>query len=114
MTATIPFSLARIGHAAFQGCGLFVVVVEPRAHDAGAVAGDAETDSEMEPLVECIAAANVGKIWAPDAVIARLAGPFKDFKCLADVPRGMRAAPDATTWPGVLLWQWWLRAQQIT
>ena len=51
---------------------------------------------------------NTIKIWAPDAVIAQLAGRFTDFDRFADVPRAFQAAPDATTWAGVQLWLWWL------
>ena len=50
----------------------------------------------------------IAKIWAPDEIIAQLDGPFKHFDCLGDLPREMRAAPDATSWAGVQLWQWWL------
>lgn len=46
-------------------------------------------------------------LWAPDAVVARLAGQYKDYTTFAEVPRSMRAAPDATTWAGVQLWLWW-------
>lgn len=50
---------------------------------------------------------NVVQIWATDDIIAALAGPFEAYASFADIPREMRAAPDATTWAGVQLWQWW-------
>ena len=49
----------------------------------------------------------VTKIWATDAIVNKLTGPFKGCTCLADVPRAMRVAPDATTWAAAELWLWW-------
>jgi hypothetical protein len=49
----------------------------------------------------------VTRVWAPDAVIALLTGPFTAYSTFAEVPRGMRAAPDAKTWAAVELWSWW-------
>ena len=48
------------------------------------------------------------RIWAPDHIVAQLTGRFNDCKRFADVPRALRAAPDAKTWAGVQLWLWWL------
>ena len=45
---------------------------------------------------------------AADDIIAALKGPFEPYTCFADVPRALRAAPDAKTWAGVQLWHWWL------
>ena len=50
----------------------------------------------------------VTQIWAPDHIVAQLTGRFNDFKRFADLPRALRAAPDATTWAGVQRWLWWL------
>lgn len=50
---------------------------------------------------------NVSRIWAPDHVINQLGGPFQKYATLAEVPRGMRAAPDATTWTAAQLYLWW-------
>ena len=50
----------------------------------------------------------IPKIWATDDVILQLKGPFEAYTRFSDVPRALRAAPDATTWAGVELWQWWL------
>ena len=49
----------------------------------------------------------VNKIWAPDSIIAELKGPFEQYKTFKQIPRKLRAAPDATTWSGVELWMWW-------
>ena len=49
------------------------------------------------------------KIWAPDSVVSQLTGLFAAYAKLADVPRHLRAAPDAKTWAGVQLWLWWLQ-----
>lgn len=38
----------------------------------------------------------------------RLKGPFEAYNQFKDVPRALRAAPDAKTWAGVQLWLWWL------
>ena len=48
------------------------------------------------------------KIWATDDVIMRLKGPFAAYDQFKDVPRALRAAPDAKTWADVQLWLWWL------
>lgn len=49
----------------------------------------------------------VTKIWAPDTVVNQLTGPFAEYSTLDEVPRAMRAAPDATSWAGVQLWLHW-------
>ena len=49
----------------------------------------------------------VTNIWATDDVIAGLKGWFGEYAKFKDVPRALRAAPDAT-WAGVQLWLWWL------
>ena len=48
------------------------------------------------------------KLWATADIIVQLNGPFAACTQFADVPDALRAAPDATTWAGVQLWQWWL------
>ena len=48
------------------------------------------------------------KIWATDAIILTLKGRFAAYDQFKDVPRALRAAPDAKTWAGVQLWCWWL------
>ena len=50
---------------------------------------------------------HVTRIWAPDAIVDQLTGPFAEYSTLASIPRAMRAAPDATTWTGVQLWLHW-------
>lgn len=50
----------------------------------------------------------VCKIWATDDVVVELKGLFAAHAKFADVPRALRAAPDAKTWAGVQLWLWWL------
>jgi hypothetical protein len=45
--------------------------------------------------------------WAPDAVIALLSGPFTGYSTFAEVPRGMRVAPNAKTGAAVQLCVWW-------
>jgi hypothetical protein len=51
--------------------------------------------------------AHTTRVWAPDSVIALLTGPFTPYLTFAEVPRDMRAAPDAKTWAAVQLWMWW-------
>ena len=50
---------------------------------------------------------HVARIWAPDAIVNELTGPFAEFSTFSSIPRTMRAAPDATTWAAVELWLWW-------
>ena len=93
---TIPSS---IGHGVFAKCSsLKVLMVQPAGGDAAAATAIVEATNDE--LVQA-------QIWATDDVIAKLAGPFDAYACFAEVPREMRAAPDATTWAGVQLWQWW-------
>ena len=64
---------------------------------------DPDTDEEEEePWLP-----GVTRVWAPDAVITLLTGPFTGYSTFAEVPLGMRAAPDAKTWAAVQLWVWW-------
>ena len=51
---------------------------------------------------------DAARIWAPDHIVAQLTGRFNDCNHFAQVPRALRAAPDAKTWAGVQLWLWWL------
>lgn len=52
-------------------------------------------------------AATVARVYADDAAVAALTGPYADYAALADVPRSLRAAPDASTWAAVQLHLWW-------
>jgi hypothetical protein len=119
---SIPNSVTRIGRYAFQRCSsCTTLLVQPA--DAGAAAAttwsalldistidddDADADAGDEeddatgPLLS-----GVTRVWAPDAVIALLTGPFTGYSTLAEMPRGLRAAPDAKTWAAVQLWRWW-------
>ena len=49
----------------------------------------------------------IARLWAPDCIIKQLTGPFAAYNKFADLPRAMRAAPDAKTWAAVEIWQWW-------
>ena len=69
---------------------------------------DEEEDEDENPKEHAQLLSDTTKIWAPDSIVVHLTGPFKDCKRFADVPRALRAAPDAKTWAGVQLWLWWL------
>ena len=64
---------------------------------------DAEVEAECQQLLT-----DETRIWAPDHIVAQLTGQFNACKLFADIPRALRAAPDAKTWAGVQLWLWWL------
>ena len=121
---TIPETVATIGSAVFGKChSLATLLVQPAASDVDAAnaasfwnkvfevpkEGDDFYDdvAEMNGEVQVTPLANVTRVWAPDAVIKLLTGPFKDCSTFSEVPRAMRAAPDATTWAAVQLWFWW-------
>jgi len=107
---TIPETVITIKATAFQGCNsLATLLVQPVAVDAGVATGDAPPNAN--PFSE-IPLANVTNIWAPDHVINQLTGPFNNYATLAEVPRKLRVAPDATTWTGVQLWLDWSDPQQ--
>mgnify|MGYP001592873597 FL=1 len=100
VTLTIPDSVTGIGESAFLGCSSLVTLLfQP------VVVGDTQPNArELNKILKGI---NVARIWASDHVINQLAGPFKDYATLAEVPRVMRAVPDATTWAAVQLYLWW-------
>lgn len=50
----------------------------------------------------------ITKIWASTALILELKGKYDTYNTFAEIPRPLKAAPDAKTWAGVQLWQWWL------
>ena len=79
--------------------------------DGGVVVavGDGDDCGAIMNVVNSIARGSAAstRVWASDAIISRMDGIFRQFQCFADLPRSMRAAPDATTWAGVQLWQWW-------
>ena len=120
----------------FEGCtALKVLMIQPRAIDNiisrstededGEDSGDS-SDEGMPCLGECtcfncpgytpaiVKAINGGhhaavtQIWATDDVIKALAGRFAGYNQFKDVPRALRAAPNAKTWASVQLWLWWL------
>jgi hypothetical protein len=100
-TLTIPDSVTSIGYRAFYRCGeLHTLLIQPAAAATG-------TDRANALELNKIPLANVTRIWAPDHVINRFTGPFTDYATLAEVPRAMRAVPDATTWAAVQLYLWW-------
>ena len=49
----------------------------------------------------------VQRVWANDGIIKRFQGDFAGANCFADLDADLKAAPGATTWAGVQLWQWW-------
>ena len=70
---------------------VFGELLEPQEGEGG------NTWAPMEQL---------SRVWAPNKIIRLLTGRFEDYTTFAALPRAMRAAPDATTWAGVQLWQW--------
>jgi hypothetical protein len=51
---------------------------------------------------------HVARVWAPDAIIAMLDGPFEAYSRYADLPPSLQAAPARIqSWAGVELWRWW-------
>ena len=112
-----PFS------GAFVGCtSLAVLMVQPTdANDDSDVAATADAATTTTAATTATGASAIIKafneqaqfravttIWATDDVIAGLKGPFEAYNQFKDVPRALRAAPDAKTWAGVQLWLWWL------
>ena len=107
--------------ARFEDCASLTVLALQPAHDAddaAALANHKGTSTSIStfPIIRAYncpsshnyAFAGVTRIWATDDVIAALTGRFEAYTQFRDVPRALRAAPDATTWAGVQLWLWWL------
>jgi hypothetical protein len=100
-TLTIPDSVTSIGYRAFYRCGeLPTLLIQPAAAATG-------TDRANARELNKIQLAQNALVWAPDHVINQLTGPFKNYATFAEVPRAMRAAPDATTWTAAQLWLDW-------
>ena len=105
VTLTIPDSVTSIGRSiggsAFGGCSsLATLLIQPAAAATG-------TDRANARELNKIQLAQNALVWAPDHVINQLTGPFKNYATFAEVPRAMRAAPDATTWTAAQLWLDW-------
>ena len=115
---TIPDSTISIGFEAFVGCDLLTTVLIRPTTTAEIYVGDFlewwgtvfelpqtnlhDWESYALPQFE-----KVTRISAPDAIVNQLNGRFAEYSTLAEVPRAMRAAPDATSWAGVKLWLHW-------
>ena len=117
ITTITTFGAMRIdtSRGAFEGCA--VPMVQPISTDDHADPAPATTTAavaatNMSAIVNAfngqLEFAAVTKIWATDDVIVSLKGQFAACTLFNDVPRELRAAPDATTWAGVQLWLWWL------
>ena len=104
-------------HGAFEGCpSVAVLLVQPNDPPDDADAATATTAAAATTSTSAIVKAfneqnqfpAVTQIWATDDVIEGLNGLFEAYNQFKDVPRALRAAPDAKTWAGVQLWLWWL------
>ena len=126
----IPASVTTLGtvdpddgvfYGAFEGCtSLAVLMVQPTIpNDDDAAAADAATSTtaaaattSTSTIIKAFNEQNqfpaVTKIWATDDVVKALKGRFEAYNQFKDVPRALRAAPDAKAWAGVQLWLWWL------
>ena len=82
--------------------------VDAAAVDAGTTAKTASTSAIVKAFNEQAQFAAVTKIWATDDIIKGLKGRVEAYNEFKDVPRALRAAPDAKTWAAVQLWLWWL------
>jgi hypothetical protein len=118
---SIPTSVTSIEPYAFEECNACTTLLVQPA-DAGAAAaanvwstmldmpakdsGNAERTSNSNVVVAPWLP-GVTRVWAPDAIIALLTGPFTASSTFGKVPRGMRAAPCAKMWAAVQLWVWW-------
>ena len=134
-SVVIPASVTSIGQDAFAVCNsMTTLLVRPGGADAAVGADDTsnsnawsrlfgscigiiynqnydieDSDDDEEVEGECgQILPDETRIWAPDHIVAQLTGRYNDCKRFADVPRALRAAPDAKTWAGVQLWLWWL------
>ena len=115
-------SVTSISKYAFTRCGAVAsLIIKP----AGVAGNDTEGDNansgpwgvlagnviEDDDMAEVDAPdsppTTIARLWAPDNIIKQLTGPFAAYNKFADLPRGMRAAPDAKTWAAVAMWQWW-------
>ena len=124
---TIPDTLATIGASVFNKCNvLSMMLVKPVAASNGGVVAENLWNKMFELPVEgdemfwegrgpggeffeeqAMPFEHVTRIWAPDAIVNELTGPFAAYSTFASIPRAMRAAPDAKTWASVQLWLWW-------
>eukprot|EP00729_Bicosta_minor_P004349 gene4349-biopygen1139 len=125
---TIPSSVTSIGGIALDGtfCTAFgncesltTLLVQPidvADGDAATNTAASAADDGAAPTTRAVAKAfndqdqfpAITKIWATTALILELKGKYEAYNTFAEIPRALKAAPDAKTWAGVQLWQWWL------
>ena len=114
-------AITTIDECAFTRCGAVALLIKP----AGDVTADAEEDDASSGPWSVLAGnvieddahaeaeapesppTTIARVWAPDAIIKQLTGPFAAYNTFKDLPRAMRVAPDAKTWAAVELWRWW-------
>ena len=124
-TLTISTSVAALDDQAFADCpSISIVLIKPNT-DGDDNGGDGNGDGDtaeaaaissafvvpaaiIAAFTERTKLPNDARIWATDDVISGLQGRFAGCNRFEDVPRALRAAPDAKTWAGVQLWLWWL------
>jgi hypothetical protein len=123
---TLPEGIDTIGKCAFKGCcSLTTLLVKPTVvnddDDDVKVSrvwkklfeqpdeGDDFYDeyANIDGKEQVAPLAEVTRVWAPDHVIKQLTGQYKDYATFAEVPRAMRAAPDAKSWASVQLCLRW-------
>ena len=70
------------------------------------------TSNFDEGFTELVPFENVNRILAPNAIVNQFTGPFNNYKTFAEVPRAMRAVPDANSYAAGALDLWWSDPEQ--
>jgi hypothetical protein len=130
---TLPASLTAIGKETFAGCSSLATITLPESHSLTDIGVHAfygctrlqtllvvpsPTPSPPHPttsltqlfwrrLARKQILPQLLRVRGPDHIIAQLAGRFKPYTTMAEMPNHMQVAPDAKTLAGIELWLWW-------
>jgi hypothetical protein len=108
----LPATLVAIGEGAFKGCSSLrdegscslttLFIVPPSTAAATTIAATLWSTAFSYHL------SHIARVWALDAIIAVLGGPFETYTRYADLLSTLQAAPARIqSWTGVELWRWW-------
>jgi hypothetical protein len=121
----LPDTFTALGEGTFQGCNslttLFIaastttyaadIAASTTTHAADIAASTTTHAADIAAFWNCLIPIHIPgieRVWAPDAIVAVLGGPFQGCTRYVDLPPALQAAPaHIQTWSGIELWRWW-------